>query len=106
MLKPTVLITSAAGTTGFPAALQLLEHGYLVRALVHRDSARAQRLAAAGADVRVGNFADYADLTTSLHGVQRAYFCAPWGPDMLYHGVLFSLAAQQANLEIVVNMSQ
>jgi NAD(P)H dehydrogenase (quinone) len=106
MPNPTILITSAAGTTGFPAALQLLEHGYPVRAFVRRDSARTQRLAAAGAEVCIGNLADFTDLTQALQGVQRAYFCAPWGPDMLHHGVLFALAAQEARLEVVVNMSQ
>lgn len=105
-MTPTILISSAAGTTGYPTAMQLLEQGYAVRALVRQDDARAQRLAAAGAEVRVGDLANFTDVTEAVRGVQRAYFCAPWGPHMLYHATLFAVAAHEAGLEVVVNMSQ
>ena len=41
-----------------------------------------------------------------MKGIQQAYFCAPWNPNMLDYGVAFALAAQEAKLEIVVVMSQ
>ncbi len=40
MTKPTILVTSAAGNTGIPTTLQLLEKGYPVRAFVRRDDRR------------------------------------------------------------------
>jgi uncharacterized protein YbjT (DUF2867 family) len=105
-MKPSILITSAAGTTGYPTSMQLLEHGYSVHALVRHDDARARRLAAAGADVHLGDLANLRDVTQAMRGVQRAYFCAPWGPHMLYHAALFAIAAHESKLEVVVNMSQ
>ena len=41
MLKPKILVTSAAGRTGSAAVLQLLEKGFPVRAFVRRRDARS-----------------------------------------------------------------
>lgn len=38
--QPKILVTSAAGKTGLPAALQLLEKGFAVLAFVRRDDHR------------------------------------------------------------------
>lgn len=106
MTKPRILVTSAAGTTGFPVALQLLEKAYPVRAFVRRRDVRSQKLEALGAEVFIGNLADSALLSKAMTGIQRAYFCAPWSPNMLHYGTAFALAAQEARLEVVVAMSQ
>ncbi len=44
MTKPKILVTSAAGNTGIPTTLQLLEKGFSVRAFVRSDDHRARRL--------------------------------------------------------------
>jgi len=106
MIKPKILVTSAAGITGLPVVIQLLEKGFPVRAFVRRQDARSQKLEAAGAEIFVGNLGDSADLSRAMQGIRRAYFCAPWNSNMLYYGAAFALAAQEAKLEAVVVMSQ
>ena len=48
MTKPKILVTSAAGNTGIPTTVQLLEKGFPVRALVRSDDHRAKRLILTG----------------------------------------------------------
>lgn len=105
-MKPNVLVTAAAGNTGFPAAMQLLERGFPVRAFVRRKSARSRALELAGAEVLFGDTADEADVTRALSGVQRAYFCPSWSPHVLFTGVTFFLAAHAARLESIVVLGQ
>lgn len=106
MKKPLVLVTAAAGHTGAPTVLQLLQKGFPVRALVRRLDGRAEKLRAAGAEVIAGSLADVADVERALGGVRRAYFCPPWGPDLVHLVSTFSAAAEQARLESVVALSQ
>lgn len=106
MTKPSILVTAAAGHTGIPTVLQLLEKGYPVRALVRRLDARSERLRSAGAQVIAGSLTDFTDVERALAGVHRAYFCPPWGPDLLHVVATFAAAAAQARLESVVAMSQ
>ena len=106
MSKPKILVTTAAGKTGFATAMQLLEAGYPVRAFVRRRHARAVYLENAGAELFIGDMANIADLNQALKGVQRAYFCAPPTPNMLFHAIAFAVAAQDAKLEVVVALSQ
>ena len=106
-IKPKILVMTAAGKIGFATAIQLLERGYPVRAFVRRRrDARSAALERAGAELFVGNMADSYDLNQALEGVQRAFFCAPPAPNMLFHGMAFAVAAQDAQLEVVVAMSQ
>lgn len=106
MPKPKVLVAAAAGHTGRPTVLRLLELGYPVRALVRQLDQRAELLRGAGAEVVVGSLTDPADLERALQGVQRAYFCPPWGPDLSQNVATFAVAAQEARLESVVALSQ
>lgn len=106
MMKPKILVTTAVGNIGFPTAMQLLERGFPVRALVRRQSARSRLLEAAGAELVVGDMTDQEDLTRALLGIQRAYFCPPWNPYMVLTGTTFALAAKAARLESVVVMGQ
>ena len=106
MKNTRILITSAAGKTGMPAALALLEQRLTVRALVRQDDHRAQRLRDAGAEVVVGNLGDFGDMQRAMQGVQRAYFCAPVAASALHYGMVFAAAAHEAGLEHVVLMSQ
>lgn len=106
MTSPTILITGATGKTGTAAALELLARGYPVRAMVHRQDDRSARLHAAGAEVVVGSLEDINDLTCAMTGVHRAYFCPPLQPGTLRLATMFAAAAQRAQLEVVVALSQ
>jgi len=106
MIKPKILVTAAAGKTGSETTRQLLERGYPVRAMVHREDARSQRLRDVGAEVVVGSLEDWTDLQTALAGVQRAYFCPPLEPGTLRRATLFAAAAREARLEVAVVLSQ
>jgi NAD(P)H dehydrogenase (quinone) len=104
--KPKILVTAAAGKTGTASTLQLLAKGFPVRAMVHREDARSDRLKRAGAEIAVGSMEDMADLRASLAGMQRAYFCPPLESGTLRKTALFAVAAQDAKLEVVATLSQ
>jgi NAD(P)H dehydrogenase (quinone) len=106
MSKPKILVTSAAGHTGIPATLQLLERGYPVRAFVHREDHRSRRLEEAGAEIFIGDQYSIADMRKAMAGVQRAYQCAPTKTNSLHFGAIFAIAAQEAELDHVVVLSQ
>jgi len=105
-MQPTVLVTSAAGNTGFHVARFLLESNFPVKALVHRESQKSNILREQGANVVVGNMLDMRDLQRALSGVQRAYFCAPFSRNSLHFSMLFACAAKQCKLEHVVKTTQ
>ncbi len=105
MSKPKILVTSAAGRTGSAAVLELLDKEFPVRALVRRRDARSEVLERAGAEVVTGDLFDFRDLREALHGVQRAYHCPPFAPNLLNGASLFALAAEEAKLEVVALMS-
>jgi uncharacterized protein YbjT (DUF2867 family) len=105
MSNPKILVTSAVGRTGAAAVQQLLEKGYPVRAFVHRRDARAEALHKAGAEISTGNLFDLRDLRKALQGVQRAYHCPPFAPNLLHNAMLFAIAAEEAKLEVVALMS-
>jgi NAD(P)H dehydrogenase (quinone) len=106
MKKPTILVTAAAGSTGNATALQLLEQGYPVRALVRRVDQRSERLRKLGAEIVVGSMDDMLDMRAALKGVQRAYYCPPIARDALAMAATFAAAAQEQRLEMVTVMSQ
>jgi NAD(P)H dehydrogenase (quinone) len=103
---PKILVTSGAGKTGLPVALQLLGNGVPVRVFVRRDDHRAETLRRAGADVYIGNQYDVSDLRKAMQGVQRAYQCAPTAPNGLHFNAAFTVAAAEAKLEHVVTLGQ
>lgn len=105
-MLPTMLVTSAAGNTGFHVAKFLLESNYPVNALVHRNSQKSDILRGLGANVIVGNMLDMRDLQRALKGVQRAYFCAPFSRNSLHFSMLFAHAAKQHRLEHIVKTTQ
>ena len=106
MQHPKILATAAAGRTGSAAVLQLLEKGFPVRAFVRRRSPRAVQLERAGAELFIGDLFDFRDLRQALKGVQRAYYCPPFAPNLLHGAMLFAIAAEEAHLEVVALMSQ
>ncbi|MGD1888253.1 MAG: NmrA family NAD(P)-binding protein [Cohaesibacteraceae bacterium] len=104
--QPKILVTSGAGKTGLPVALQLLQKGMPVRAFVRRDDHRAAQLKRAGAEVFIGNQYDLSDLRKAMQGIQRAYQCAPTAPNGLHFNAAFTAAAFEAKLEHVVSLGQ
>lgn len=105
MIKPKVLVTSAAGHTGMNVVLYLLEQGFPVRAFVRRIDFRSKLLEKAGAEIFVGNLFDFEHLRNAMIGVQRAYHCPPFANNLLHHSMLFAIAAEEAKLEVVVLLS-
>ena len=106
MSKPKILVTSAAGNTGIPATLQLLDYGFPVRAFVRSYDHRAKRLEDAGAEIFVGDLYSVADMRRAMSGVRRAYHCSPTQTNGLHFGAVFAIAAQEAKLEHVVMLTQ
>lgn len=106
MKKPTILVTAAAGNTGAPTVVQLIERGYPVRALVRRADHRSERLRRLGAEIVVGAMDDIRVMRAALAGVQRAYYCPPFARDALANAVTFAAAAQEQRLEMITVMSQ
>jgi NAD(P)H dehydrogenase (quinone) len=106
MLKPKMLVTGATGKTGAATIRQLLAMGYPVRALVRQADRRSECLGKAGAEVVIGSLEDITELRAAMTGVQRAYFCPPLEPGTLRRAALFTAAAQESRLEVVVALSQ
>jgi uncharacterized protein YbjT (DUF2867 family) len=100
------LITGATGNTGQPAVQLLLERGHRVRAFVHREDDSSRKLAAAGAEIFVGDLLNFGDVSSAVRGVSGAYFCYPIAPGLLDATVAFAQAATEAGIRSVVNMSQ
>lgn len=105
-MKPTILVTGATGKTGTPTAMQLLDRGFPVVALVHRRDERSEALRRRGAKLVEGSLEDMDDLRLAMKGVQRAYFCPPLSSGALRKASLFAAAAQEAKLEVVAHLSQ
>lgn len=104
--RPRILVTGATGKTGSAVAEQLLQHGWPVRALVHRTDARSEHLARLGAEVVVADMFDPDQLLAALRGVQRAYYVPLFQPYMVQAATAFATAARAARLEAVVQLSQ
>src|SRR5216684_1162715 len=100
------LITGATGTTGSAVVLEMLSRGLPVRAFVHKTDFRSEQLRRAGAEIHQGDLLDLMAVRSALGGIRRAYFCFPPEDRLLEASVNFAVAAREANLEAVVNMSQ
>ncbi len=101
------LITGATGDTGGAAITALLSKGARVRALVHRDDARASALRARDVEVVVGDLLDSRAVQAALQGVTGAYFVYPVTQARLIDATAyFAHAAKLAGVRSIVNMSQ
>ena len=106
MSQPTILVTGATGKTGSAVVAQLLAKGYPVRAAVRTHDARSADLARRGAEVVVADIFDPDQLHAALAGVRRAYYLPPIHPYAIQSAVAFAVAAREAKLESVVQLSQ
>jgi uncharacterized protein YbjT (DUF2867 family) len=107
---PTYLVTGAGGGVGGVGRMvvdELLASGQTVRAMVHREDARAEALRENGAHVVVGDLTDPVAIADALDGVTRLFFSMSVSASYLEATtVVCSLAADMTDLEVLVNMSQ
>ena len=107
---PTYLVTGAGGGVGGVGRLvvdKLLAAGQTVRAMVHREDARAEALRESGAQVAVGDLTDPVDVANALDGMTRIFFSMSVSASYLEATtVVCSLAAGLTDLDVLVNMSQ
>ncbi len=102
-----ILVTGAAGKTGAAVVEQMLERGFPVRALVRRRDDRSARLEAFGAEVIVGDLHDPQSMRGAMQSVKRVYFvCPPQGELLVEATTIVAVAARDAGVEALVNMSQ
>jgi uncharacterized protein YbjT (DUF2867 family) len=112
-----IVVTAATGRQGRATATALLASGCPVRALVrHPDSMSAEELAAAGAEIIVGDFDDVASIEAALDGARGLFLYQPGfvspnltpglGPDSeLNRGRAVISAAVAAGIEHLVYSS-
>jgi uncharacterized protein YbjT (DUF2867 family) len=104
------LITGAAGKSGGVSRFvveMLLGEGEPVRAMVHREDARAQQLRDLGAEVVVGDLTKPGDVVDAMTGVQRMFFNMSVSLDYLEAtAIVCAVARELGDYEAIVNMSQ
>jgi NAD(P)H dehydrogenase (quinone) len=100
------LITGATGTTGRATIAALRGAGKRVRALVHKEDARAEALRKQGAETVVGELLDLDQVRAAMEGVTGAYFVYPFKPGLIDAAAFFAQAAIEAGVNSIVNMSQ
>jgi NAD(P)H dehydrogenase (quinone) len=96
----------ATGAAGRVTVNELLSRGHRVRALVHREDARAERLRSLGAETMVGDLLDLDHIRTAMEGVEGGYFAYPFRDGLIDAATFFAHAAREAGLKSIVNMSQ
>jgi NAD(P)H dehydrogenase (quinone) len=105
-----ILVTGAAGSVGAVGRtiVELLrKKDFHVRAMVRREDERSKVLHALGAEVVVGDLTNPVDVVKALHGCRRVYFGMSVSAPYLEATVIMAAAAlKQANLEVLVNISQ
>ena len=101
-----VLISGATGDTGRAAVKEGLALGLAVRAMVHNRDARAEALEAGGAEVAIGDLLEIDTIRAAMDGVEAAYFVWPVQPGLINATVNFALAAKEAGVPTIVNLSQ
>ena len=106
MSKSIILVTGATGKTGLPVIKQLVERKFLVRAFVHRMDERSERLKALGVEVVAGDFLDLQSVRAAMQEVNRVYFCYPTLDRLVEATTILAVAARDAGVEGIVNMSQ
>jgi uncharacterized protein YbjT (DUF2867 family) len=107
MNKPLILVTGSTGKTGTHVVRQLRERDYPVRAFVRRLDERSEALAKLGAEIAVGDFTDLQSIRQAMKGVKRVYFVyPPQGDRLLEAATNVAIAARDAGVEGLVNMSQ
>ena len=103
---PKILVTGATGKTGSAVAVQLIEKGWPVRAIVRTRDARSRRIDRLGAETVVADLFDADQMLAAMQGTIRAYYCPPFHPHMIQSAAVFAMAARESKLEAIVGLSQ
>lgn len=106
MTASQILVTGASGSTGREIVRALQHTDHTVRAMVHREDARADTLRELGAEVVLGDLLDVDGVRAALEGVESAYFVYPIVPGIIDGTTYFAQAAHEAGVGAIVNMSQ
>lgn len=106
MSEASILVSGATGRTGGAAVDELLKMGKHVRAYVRSDDARAAALRQRGVDIAIGDFTDIDHVRSAMEGIRSAYFLHPIAPGIIGAAAYFALAAKEAGVTAIVNMSQ
>ena len=106
MSNKVFLVSGASGSVGSKMVRILLERGHQVRAMVHKQDERSEKLTQQGAETVVCDFSDLRGLRKAFARINGAYFGHPVASSILEPSVLFAQAAKEARVEIIVNMSQ
>jgi uncharacterized protein YbjT (DUF2867 family) len=106
MIKPKILITGATGKTGAALVAELVKREWPVRAMVSREDGRSANLQRLGAEVVAADLYDPEQLIAAAKGTQRAYYLPLMRPYMIQAAAAFAVAAREAKLEAIVQMSQ
>jgi NAD(P)H dehydrogenase (quinone) len=93
------------GATGNHVVRQLLDRKLPVRAFVFRADQRSEQLKALGAEIVVGDIKDIDGVRRAMRGTTRAYFVYPMADGLLDAITVFAVAAKEAGVEFIVNMS-
>ncbi|WP_432985540.1 NAD(P)H-binding protein [Dactylosporangium sp. CA-233914] len=102
-----VLVCAAGGMVGRRIVELLRADGVPVRALVHRDGERADRLRALGAEVVVGDLTWPESVAEAIRQIRVLYFAMPVSPDhLLAAAVVASVAREREKLDALVGLSQ
>jgi uncharacterized protein YbjT (DUF2867 family) len=105
----SILVTGAAGqlgAVGRTVTSLLLERGFPVRAMVHREDERAAALRDAGAEVVVGDLLEPSDVYRVVSGCRRVYFGMSVSTGYLEATVTMAAVAREIGVDALVNMSQ
>jgi uncharacterized protein YbjT (DUF2867 family) len=84
----------------------LLAQSIPVRALVHKLDSRSDELRTLGAEVVEGDLLNPTSVQAAMRDVKRAYFTYPVADGLLEAVAIFTAAARDAGVELVVNNSQ
>ena len=106
MRKGLFLIAGATGTTGGVAVAELLSQSHRVRALVHREDARAEHLRSIGAETVKGDLLNLDEIRAAMEAIDGAYFVYPFKEGLIEAAAFFAQAAREADVKSIVNMSQ
>ena len=106
MTKPKILVTGATGKTGAALVAELCQRDWPVRAIVSRDDTRSAALRKLGAETVVADMYDPEQLYVAARGTQRAYYLPLMRPYMIQAANAFMVAAREAKIESIVQMSQ
>ena len=99
-----IFITGITGRVGSSAARHLLKNGLGVKGLT-RDSAKANDLAAIGADIVVGDISDNVVIKSALQGVTTVLLVTGNGPHQLEAECLIARESVVAGVKHIVKIS-